>query len=217
MPRLFLTSLSLAVLTVGLLSSVAHARVEGDAIAGKPFGVARFTFTSADAGGAVDESQVLIYEREGRVHYPAVNGAGLGRALGQLLDGGNNRGAASVTVTFLFQGDAPLKITLYTPQRLEFTLPVAADDGRLHTRLLSGWWKDYSQQTKRLEDIGDHPQLVQNYLTSMLAQRLKVDALPAEAAPRPPREGRPERPLLNKLKNKVGDLLRDQPRDVRDP
>jgi hypothetical protein len=216
MPRLFLTSLSLAVLTVGLLSSVAHARVEGDAIAGKPFGVARFTFTSADAGGEVDESQVLVYEREGRVHYPAVNGIGLGRALGQLLDGGSNRGAASVTITFLFQGDAPLKITLYTPQRLEFTLPVAADDGRLHTRLLSGWWKDYSQQAKRLEDAGDHPQLVQNYLTSMLAQRLHPEALPAEPA-RPPREGRPERPLLNKLKNKVGDLLRDQPRDVRDP
>ncbi|MBC7852530.1 MAG: hypothetical protein IAF94_03755 [Pirellulaceae bacterium] len=209
--------LSLAALLGGLLSSVAHARVEGDAIAGKPFGVARVTFTSTDAGGPIDESQVLLYERDSRVHYPAVTGTGLGRALGQLLDGGGNQGAASVTVTFLFQGDTPLKINLYTPQRLEFTLPVTADDGKLHTRLLSGWWKDYSQQALRLEEAGDHPQLVQTYLTSMLAQRLRVDALPAEPAARPPREGRPERPLLGKLRTKVGDLLRDQPRDVRDP
>ena len=81
MPRTCL--LSLAALVGSLLSSVAHARIEGDAIAGKPFGVARVTFTSTDAGGPIDESQVLLDEREGRVHYPAVTGAGLGRALGQ--------------------------------------------------------------------------------------------------------------------------------------
>ncbi len=212
MPRNSL--IPLVVLACSWLTSVSHARVDAEAIAGKPFGVARVTFTAADTGGQIDESQVLTYEREGRIHYPAVNGAGIGRALGQILDGGGNQGAASVTVTFLFQGDAPLKISLFTPQRLEFTLPVAADDGKQHTRLLASWWKDYSQQANRLEEAGDHPQMVQNYLTSMLAQRLRVDALPAEPAARPPREGRPDRPLIGKLKSKVGELIRPAPQEA---
>src|SRR5258706_11223684 len=88
---------SLAAFACGLVASVAQARIEGEAIAGRPFGVARVTFSAADAGGAVDESQVLIYEREGRVFYPAVTGGGLGRAIGQLLDGGNDQAAANLT------------------------------------------------------------------------------------------------------------------------
>jgi hypothetical protein len=215
MPRICL--LLLVAYLCGLLSSVAQARVEAEAIAGKPFGVARVTFTAADAGGPIDESQVLLYERESRVHYPAVTGTGLNRALGQLLDGGNHRGASSVTVMFLFQGDAPLKMNLYTPQHLEFTLPVAPEDGQKHSRLLANWFKEYTQQAKRLEEVGDHPQLVQTYLTSMLSQRLRVEPLPAEPAARPPREGRPERPLFGKLKTKVGDLLREQTQGTPDP
>lgn len=206
----------LTALAAGLSASAAQARIEGEAIAGTPFGVARVTFSAADAGGPIDEDSVLLYEREGRVFYPAVTGTGLGRAVGQLLDGGTNRPAASVSVTFLFQGDAPLEMTVYTPKPLQFKLPILRDETGAHPRLLARWWQDYSQQAERLEAAGDHPPLVQTYLTSMLAQRLRVEALPPEAAA-PLRPGRPERPRLERLKTKVGDLLRDQPRDARDP
>ncbi|MCE9527353.1 MAG: hypothetical protein K8R36_15005, partial [Planctomycetales bacterium] len=200
----------------GLFSSTARARVEAEAIAGKPFGVARVTFTAADADGPIDESRVLVYERDGRAHYPAITAGGVGRALGQLLDGGNNQAAGNITLTFLFSGDAPLKLKIFTPKPLEFTLPVAANEGTLHARLVAAWWKDYSLQAKNLAEAGDHPQLVQTYLTSMLSQRLHVDALAAQPAPRPPREGRPERPLIGKLKSKVGELLREQPQALPD-
>ncbi len=209
MSRSYLTLV--VALVGGFISTSAHARVEAEAIAGKPFGVARVTFTAADAGGPIDESLVLIYERDGRAHYPAVTAGGVGPVLGQLLDGGNSQGATSITLTFLFQGDAPLKVSIFTPKPLEFTLPVVAEaPGTLHARLLASWWKDFSQQAKNLQEAGDHPQLVQNYLTSMLAQRLHVDALTPLPAPRPPREGRPDRPLFGKLKAKVGELIREQ-------
>ena len=50
---------SLAALASIFVASLAQARVEGQAIAGKPFGVARVTLTAADAGGPIDEGRVL--------------------------------------------------------------------------------------------------------------------------------------------------------------
>jgi hypothetical protein len=62
---------------------IAHARVEAEALVGRPFGVGRVTISGLDAG--IDANRVLIEERNGRVFYPALSQGVLGRVLGQVL------------------------------------------------------------------------------------------------------------------------------------
>lgn len=201
-------------LVLPVVASQAEARVVAEAVSGEPFGVGRITFTPADTGGALDESRVLIYESTSRIHYPAISapaapgGGAIVSALGQLLGGGAGGGPQpppqSLTLTFLFRGNEPLNITLYTPAPLEFKVTPVGAEPRLHQAMLAGWWTDYSAHAKKLEEAGDHPPLVQTYLTSMLSQRLGADALaPPPPPPREQRPDRPTRPLIGRIKGRL--------------
>lgn len=167
-----------------LAATVASARIDGEAIAGEPFGVGRVTLSAADAGGVIDEARLRIEERDGRVHYPVVTTGVLGQVIGQILGQPALDGPGTATIQFLFRGDAPLRITLYTPTPREVVLtprlpaenprprPRLRIREREESRLLERWWRDYVQNSGRQVKAGDHPPLVQDYLITMLAARL---------------------------------------------
>lgn len=154
----------------GLLPRRAVARVEAEALVGRPFGVGHVTVSGADA--AIDLTKVLIEEKNGRVLYPAVSQGIIGRLLGQILGDPVQRPSAGVTVYFLFRGEQPLELTLATPQALTFTVQPRAENPRIFERQLAQWWRQYNAYWRQLRVEDDHPPLVSTYLTSMLAQRL---------------------------------------------
>src|SRR5688572_19474307 len=110
MKRAFIAAAAIVV----LIARTADARVEADALLGQPFGVGQVTISGLDV--AIDANRVLVQEKNGRVFYPAVTQGVLGRLIGQILGGPADRPAGGVTIYFLFRGEQPLDLTVFTPQ-----------------------------------------------------------------------------------------------------
>lgn len=164
------------------------------AVAGEPFGVFSVE-VPLPPGFTNDSARVLIQDAENRIFYPAVTVQSVevteqgpqpqgGRLIGggALIDRLRNaiRGKekrmipVAVRVSALYRGAGPLDVQLVGDIQQRFTIqPVAAPN--IHERMLSEWWEDYLVEAKRSVDAGDHPTLIQKYLTSMLARRLGVE------------------------------------------
>jgi len=155
------------------VASIAEARVEAEALVGRPFGVGRVTISGLDVG--IDANRVLIEERNGRVFYPAVSPGLLGRVLGQILGDPADRPAGGVTILFLFRGTEPLELTVSTPQQLPLTVEPVAVNPRIYDRQLTQWWRSYNAYWRQLRAEDNHPPLIPAYLTAMLAQRMGME------------------------------------------
>jgi hypothetical protein len=167
------SSIFAAAAIVVLTARIAEARVEAEALVGRPFGVGQVSITGLDV--AIDANRVFIEEKNGRVFYPAVTQGVLGRIIGQILGGPTDRPTGGVTIYFLFRGDEPLELTVYTPQAVPLAVQPRADNPRRFERDLLLWWRQYNLywRGERAED--NHPPLVSTYLTAMLAQRIGLE------------------------------------------
>jgi len=154
-------------------SNTAHARIEAEALVGRPFGVGRITISGGEA--AIDLNRVLISDGGGRVFYPAVGTGVIGRLIGQVLGDPADRPSGAATVHFLFRGEEPLEVTVYTPQTVKVTLQPARGNQRQIDRLLSGWWREYSTAARQVRNDGDHPPILEDYLLTMLSRRLGLE------------------------------------------
>lgn len=155
------------------ISNISLHAVEGEAAIGSPFGIGRITFSGADVG-SIDERLCRIEEAGGRVFYPAMMPGLLGRLINQVLGPPSNGAAGQVTIHFLFRGEEPLKLTIYSPNKIEVTLTPRVENERNYNRLLERWWRDYQAVAQRQIDEGNHPPLVQSYLQTMLSRRLNL-------------------------------------------
>lgn len=156
-----------------LVAWPAQAKVEVEALAGTPFGVGRITLSGLDA--PLDLTRLFLKEKNGRAHYPAIHSGVLGRLIGEVLGDPTQRPLANVTVWFLFRGEQPLELTLYTPQPIALTATPRFETPRRFQRELQQWWRQYNAfwRQQHLED--NHPPLVSVYLTAMLARRLGLE------------------------------------------
>ena len=161
---------SLAMVGLFVLSAPLFA-IDGEAAIGKPFGVGRITFSGADAG-SIDERLCRIEEAGGRIYYPTMMPGLIGRLFNQVLGPPQNGAAGQVTIHFLFRGDEPLKVTIFTPAKLELTLTPRVENERGFNRLQERWWRDYQTVAQKQIDEGNHPPLVPSYLQTMLSRRL---------------------------------------------
>lgn len=169
--RSLFCSVTAAILTFSLASS-AHARVESEAMSGGRISVARISLAAADVAGPIDPMQVRVVDNDGRTSYPAVAAGTLGKFIGQLLGATEDLPPGTLTVTFLFTGDRPLEVTLYTPSPIQVTIvPRPPRNPREFDRLVDRWWKDYQAQARASGERSDHPPVVYDYLVAMLAQR----------------------------------------------
>lgn len=173
-PRAPMKVLPLCIAAVAIspwvLCSPSAAQLRVEAYAGRPFGVARATvggLFSAD-NLPTGDSAIEVAEAGGRVFYPAVQSGPGRRFFRNLLDT-----RVTVTVYFLFRGDAPLDVTLYAgrPYRARVE-PIP--DRRGHERFMGEWWREYNRNLNALSSRGGFPPLVQNYLISTLGRRLQL-------------------------------------------
>jgi hypothetical protein len=155
---------------VAVTAPSARARVEAEALVGRPFGVGRI----AISGEAVDMTQVRIAAADGRALYPAIGTGAVGRLIGQILGDPASRPAGSVNIFFLFRGDDPLEITVNLPREMKFTVRPTAGNPRQFDRLQTAWWREYSSVARQVRDASDRPPLLEDYLTTMLARRLNL-------------------------------------------
>jgi len=164
-----------ALVALLLVAEPAAARIDAEALVGQPFGVGTVTISGLDA--SIDASRVLIQEKNGRVFYPTATPGVLGRILGQILGDPADRPASGVTINFLFRGEEPLELTVYTPQSVPLTVrPAAPANSRVYERQVAQWWRNYNASWRQLKAEDDHPPLVPTYLTAMLSQRLGLEA-----------------------------------------
>ena len=144
-------------------------RIEADGVPGKPFGIGVLTIQLPPRQRMGDADSVSLTERNGRIFYPVYESPPIVR----LLRGGNG-GGRRLTAYFLFTGDQPLDLTLWTPQPVRFGLtPRGTVDPQ---RLMSAWWRGFSPRP-----AGDvYPQF-HDYLATTLARRMGLPVAPASS------------------------------------
>jgi hypothetical protein len=143
-------------------------QVRSQAVAGTPFGVGRVEVEVPR--GLLPEGLGVtglgLFERDGRALYPVVENRPIRGLLRELLDRPQR-----VTIYFLFDGDAPLHLTVQS--RVAQTLVVTPiKNPGLHQAAMGVWWATYTAPPRLLQPTPDSPPLVENYLQAMLARRL---------------------------------------------
>lgn len=145
-----------------------------DAIIGQPFGVAEVTvpFTGDAPVHPLGQMTVRVESPSGRVLYPTVTDGLIRR-----LFGGRLRGGQTITVMFLFQGDAPFDVTIGTATRQPVSVTPRTAANASFERMVRRWWRGYSRLFREMSEDQDeaHPPLLETYLTSMLARRLGLE------------------------------------------
>jgi hypothetical protein len=160
-----------AVLTTAWLAMSVSAQVviQGDALAGEPFGVGRLTIEMAGPSqpDVLGLAGLGLAEKDGRVLYPVLDQRPFRAMLRDLLGASSGR----ATVYFLFRGKPPLQMKVQGQTLHEFKLD-PRNDPRAHRRLLEAWWLAYAPPPRLLGGKADDPPMLENYLQSMLARRL---------------------------------------------
>lgn len=172
------------------------------AIPGSPYGIGRIEIPLAEplpAGDAppleiTDDDRRILYPIAREIHIdrlprgpepvagePLVGGGRLMRRLGNLvreINGDTRPLAIAREVTFLFHGDAPLRIRLSEPDvagRTELLVtPTVAASPTTHAEMLAQWWQGYTAALQQQIALGDYPPIIENYLIALLSGRLNL-------------------------------------------
>jgi len=175
---------SLVALVGSAMPCAAYARVE--AYAARPFGVGRISVSvPAAEADSFDTGAFALVERDDRAIYPVFSGRRASDFVRNVLGVDFSSGASQLTVSFLFVGDGPLDVTLYTPTARRFSITPQHPDGagertarriqRARDRLYGHWWREYNANALAEKKRGDYPPLVHTYLTTMLSTRLGLE------------------------------------------
>jgi hypothetical protein len=143
---------------------------EPEAITGTPFGVGRVSIQLPEARPRFfGEREFTLAEANGRVFYAAFDFQPVRAILREILNRPQN-----VTVHFLFVGNEPLELELFAPSAVRMRV-IPGRDPAGHKRLLAAWWDQYTRAAERAARTDEYPQLVDQYLVSMLAARLQLE------------------------------------------
>ena len=156
-----------------------------EAAVGRPFGVGRIDVQVPESlqPQPLGLTGLGVSAREGRVLYPVINAPMIGQLVRGILEqadrpaarllGGLINPPPKATIYFLFQGDAPLELTLRS-QRVSTFRVLPQTDPALWSRLMAAWWRTYTATPGLLQSQVDYPPMVENYLQAMLARRLDL-------------------------------------------
>lgn len=172
---------AIALLWLSALAREARADLdlEATAVPGEPFGVGRveLELPREVLPPVLGVEGLRIVERNGRVFYPAIELRPVRTLLRNVLDR-----PAKATIYFLFRGSDRLELAIEGAGRVPLAL-TPRRDSRGHRELLEEWWEEYARRPGVLEAEPDYPLVVDNYLQSMLAYRLRLPLRAGDAEP----------------------------------
>lgn len=151
-------------------ANVASAQiVRGEAVAGEPFGVGRVTVRLGEQPIVNPQTNldIGIEEANGRIFYPTYAAGPVRQFIRQFIQ------PTGITVYFLFQGNEPLDVTLYTPEPTRLRIQPQDRRGRRNLNLAS-WWREYLNTAELHRRDSEFPNIADAYLTEMLSQRLRL-------------------------------------------
>jgi len=189
--------LGLTALLNSATRSGAQGMIDADAVLGGPIGVGRVIMELPREAlpDVLGLEGVGIAEADGRALYPVVDQAVVRQLLRELL-----ARPQRVAMHFLFVGEEPLRLEIQTRRTERLTVRPRRDP-RTYERLLAAWWRSYGPRTRLLDRRTEYPLVVENYLQTMLAQRLRL-ALP---------EVRKEPGWQQQLEEQLGWMLLTEP------
>ncbi|MEZ6054662.1 MAG: hypothetical protein R3C02_25365 [Planctomycetaceae bacterium] len=116
-----------------------------------------------------------MIEANGRAFYPVLTTGKFGQLASEVFGDRLPELPSLLQVFFLFTGNQPLNVTVFTPEPHEFVLtPAPARRPREYDMSLARWWRTYNAFAREQQRKSDYPPLIHSYLTSMLSQRLKL-------------------------------------------
>ena len=151
-------------------SAAVDANIRVEAYAGQPLGVGRVVIDlpPETAEVALADDRFGVDDATGRVLYPAPKPERARKVLRKLLGVQLPR---KLTYYFLIQGDEPLTLDVYLPDRIQVNVTPQVD-GRKYAELFDEWWESYVGLYERVHRQAEYPVGVQTYLTAMWAGRL---------------------------------------------
>jgi hypothetical protein len=156
--------------------------MEAVAVAGEPFGVGQIQFVTSPSVrlDSASGDPVILHEKNGRLHYPAFSREPVRGLLRSLL----NR-PQRMTAWFLFRGREPLEISI--PELgVGPVLVQPRGEAAGEPPLLIAWWQAYTSKGPLgglFSGKDATPPNVRDYLTAMLAHRLRLQPAWAEDGP----------------------------------
>lgn len=143
-------------------------KVTVEALAGEPFGVGRIVVEFPGKTGPkwFPDQSFGIRQEARRALYPAF------ATQYAIAADGSDWQVREFTCYFLFRGDRPFRARIAADRTYDAMVQPAAGEER-RTALVGEWWRHYKLRTKAFAEDYDEPQVVHQYLTSMLKRRLR--------------------------------------------
>lgn len=160
----------LLLLLAGLQPRQAAAEPSSEAYLGQPFGVGRVTIDvfRGEPTIPLSDERFTVLEDSGRALYPVLKQEPVRQLVRNLL---NIETPRKVTIYYLFQGDTPFDLSVFSPVEQAVRVKPLRDDAA-HARLLDEWWSAYSGRWNCLRNNPEFPPVAENFLTATLARRL---------------------------------------------
>ncbi|MEX0642751.1 MAG: hypothetical protein WD468_08630 [Pirellulales bacterium] len=153
-----------------LFATTCRAAIRAEAFHGEPYGIGRVTVDLSPGASSVPwgDDRFALVEADGRAMYPVLENAPVRRLVRQFL---GIETPWQVTYYFMFRGDEPLDLTLYSPDAQQLTIRPENRPNKFRD-LQNDWWKATENRFQRVYRQAEYPVLVENYLASTWARRL---------------------------------------------
>lgn len=153
-----------------LLCVPASAAPSSEAYVGQPFGVGKVTIDvfRGEPTIPLSDERFTVLEEAGRAMYPVLKLEPVKQVVRRLLSIDTPR---KVTIYYLFQGDEPFDLSVFSPVEQAVRVKPVHDDAA-HSRLLDEWWNEYAGRWSRLRGSQEFPPVAENFLVATFARRL---------------------------------------------
>ena len=159
-------------LPVAELANNQPAILKAEAFAGQPYGVGRITFRLNHGDAMLDRTgAILIDDAEQRILYPVITTSAFKAFMENIVGRRANEPTDVHTVWFLFQGEAPLTISVFGSQQAVVNVPVDFVRPRQFDRRVKQWWQAFNRVVDEQIKSGDYPPLLHAYLKNLIGKR----------------------------------------------
>ena len=120
--------------------------MKAEAFAGLPYGVGKVTFRLSSSDAMLDRTgAILIDDAQQRILYPVVANSAFKAFMESIVGKQSSEPTDVHTVWFLFQGEAPLTISVFGSQQETVVVPVEFVRPRQFDRRVKQWWQSFNR------------------------------------------------------------------------